>query len=113
MSTTRTFTALTGGGAGSAYQTGDKWGYQTAEKVRNDLDICAYLAGHIARGGDERPIVSASYVGVNGARTYDLNGASLGSVTLEAVVFYSTRDAATTVNVRVRNTTDSSNAGAI
>lgn len=113
MSTTRTYTALTGGGAGSAYQTGDKWGYQTAEKVRNDLDICAYLAGHLDLGGDERPILSSSYVGVNGARTYDLNDDSLGGLTLEAVVFFYTTNAATTVNVRVRNTTDGSDAGAI
>ncbi len=113
MSTTRTYTALTGGGAGSAYQSGDRWGYQTAEKVRNDLDICAYLAGHIDLGGDERGILSASYVPVNGYRSYDLNGDTLGGMTLEAVVFYYTASASTTVNVRVRNTTDSSDAGAI
>jgi hypothetical protein len=113
MSTTRTYTALTGGGAGSAYQTGDRWGYQTAEKVRNDLDICAYVAGHLDLGGDERGILSASYVPVNGYRSFDLNGDSLGGMTLEAVVFYYTSNASTTVNVRVRNTTDSSNAGTI
>ena len=113
MSTTRTYTALTGGGAGSVYQSGDRWGYQTAEKVRNDLDIAAYLCGHLDLGGDERGISSASYVAVNGARTYDLNGDSLGGMTLEAVVFFYTADASTTVNVRVRNTTDASDAGAI
>jgi len=113
MSTTRTFTALTGGGAGGAFQAGDKHGYQAEEKIRNDLDIAAYLGGHFDLGGDENGILSASYVAVNGARTYDLNGDSLGGMTLEAVVFYYTSNAATTVNVRVRNTTDSSNAGAI
>ncbi len=113
MSTTRTYTALTGGGAGSAYQSGDRWGYQTAEKVRNDLDIAVYLAGHLDLGGDERPILSASYTPVNGYRSYDLNGSTLGGLTLEAVVFFYTTNAATTVNVRVRNTTDSSNAGTI
>jgi hypothetical protein len=113
MSTTRTYTALTGGGAGSVYQTGDRWGYQTAEKVRNDLDICAYLAGHIDLGGDERGISSASYVAANGARTYDLNGDTVGGMTLEAVLFFYTANAATTVEARVRNTTDGSNAGII
>ncbi len=113
MSTTRTYTALTGGGAGSAYQAGDKWGYQTAEKVRNDMDIAAYVAGHLDLGGDERGITSASYVAVNGSRSFDLNGDSLGGMTLEAVIFYYTADASTTVNARVRNTTDSSNAGTI
>ncbi len=116
MSTTRTYTALTGGGAGSAYQSGDRWGYQTAEKVRNDLDICAYLAGHLELGGDERPMTiatPATWQAVNGARTYDLNGDSTGGLTLQAVVFYYSSNAGTTVNVRLRNTTDGSNAGAI
>ncbi len=113
MATTRSFTPLAGGGAGSAYQTGDKWSYQVAEKVRNDLDICAYLAGHLDLGGDESIISSASYVAVHAARSYDLNGDTLGSMTLEAVVFFYTANAATTVNVRLRNTTDSSNAGTI
>jgi hypothetical protein len=116
MSTTRTYTALTGGGAGSVYQAGDKWGYQTAEKVRNDTDIAAYLCGHLFLGGDERPMTittPATWQAVNGAVTYDLNGDSLGGMTLEAVVFYYSSNAGTTVNVRVRNTTDGSNAGAI
>src|SRR5512138_334824 len=113
MSTTRTYTAITGGGAGGAYQSGDKFGYQTAEKIRNDMDIAAYIAGHLDLGGDERGILSASYVPVNGSRSFDLNGDSLGGMTLEAVVFYYTANASTTVNVRVRNTSDSSNAGTI
>jgi hypothetical protein len=45
--------------------------------------------------------------------TYDWNGDNDGGLTLEAVVFYYTANAATTVNVRLRNTTDSSDAGAI
>lgn len=109
----RTFTPLTGGGGGSAYQSGDKWGYQTAENVRQALDMALYYAGHLDLGGDERGILSASYVAVNGARTYDLNGDNDGGLTLEAVVFYLTANAATTVNVRVRNTTDASDAGTI
>ncbi len=112
-STTRTFTPITGGGAGGAFIAGDRFGYQTVEKIRNDLDIAGYLGGHLDLGGDERGILSASYTGVNGARSFDLNGDSLGGMTLEAVVFYYTANASTTVNVRVRNTTDSSNAGTI
>ncbi len=113
MSTTRTYTALSGGGAGGAFQAGDRFGYQSVEKIRNDLDIAAYIAGHLDLGGDENGILSAAYVAVNGSRSFDLNGDSLGGMTLEAVVFYYTANASTTVNVRVRNTTDSTNAGAI
>jgi hypothetical protein len=110
MSTTRTYDPLTGGGAGSVYQAGDKWGYQTAEDVRNNEDIAAYLMGHLDLGGDERGILSASYVPVNGSRRFSLNGSSLGGVTLEAVVSYYTSNAATSVTVRVRNLTDSTDA---
>lgn len=109
----RTFTALTGGGAGSAYQTGDKWGYQTAEKVRNDLDIAAYLCGHFDLGGDERTMTvttPATYQAVNGARTFDLNNDNLGGMTLEVVFFSYTSDGATSVTPRLRNTTDGSTA---
>ncbi len=107
----RTFTAIVGTGAGNAYQVGDKFGYQTAEKIRNDIDICAYIAGHLPLGGNESGgIESASYLPVNSYMSYDLDGAQLGGMTLEAVVFYYTSNAATTVRVKVRNTTDSTDA---
>jgi len=32
------FIPLTGSGGGGAYQAGDKWGYQTAEKVRGNFN---------------------------------------------------------------------------
>jgi hypothetical protein len=110
MSTSRTFTPLTGTGAGSAYQLNDKWGYQTAEKVRNGLDVANYIAGHLDLGGDERGILSASYVPVNGYRSFDLNGDSLGGMTLEVVFFTYTTNAATSATPRLRNTTDSTTA---
>lgn len=116
MSATRTFTPMTANTdltTITPYTNGSKFGYQDAEWARQDLDVLSYIAGHLDLGGDERPILSASYVPVNGFRSYDLNGDSLGGMTLEAVIFYYTTNAATTVNVRVRNTTDSSNAGAI
>lgn len=116
MSATRTFTPMTANTdlvTITAYTNGSKFGYQDAEWARQDLDIMSYIAGHLDLGGDENGILSASYVPVNAARTYDLNGSTLGGLTLEAVVFYYTASAATTVEVRLRNTTDSSNAGII
>jgi hypothetical protein len=116
MSATRTFSPLTANTDLTTidpYVNGSKFGYQDAERARQDLDILSYLCGHFDLGGDERPILSASYVGVNGHRSYDLNGDTLGGMTLEAVVYFYTTNASTTVNVRVRNTTDGSNAGAI
>lgn len=109
----RTFTALTGTGASDAYQSGDKFGYQSAEKIRNDLDICAYLGGHFDLGGDERTMTvatPATYQAVNGARTFDLDGDNLGGMTLEVVFFSYTSAGATSVTPRLRNTTDSTTA---
>jgi len=107
----RTFTPLTGTGASSAYQAGDKFGYQGVEKIRQALDMALYLAGHLDLGGDERAILSASYVPVNGARTFTLDGDKDGGLDVEAVLFYYTSNAATTVTARVRNVTDSTTAG--
>lgn len=107
MPANRTFTPLTGTGAGNAYQTGDKFGYQTAEKIRQALDQALYLP-ILDLGGEERGItvnVAATFQTVWSFRSYDLNGDSLGGLTLEAVLFYYTSNAATTVDVRVRNTT--------
>jgi len=113
MSATRTFSTLTGSGPNNAYIPGDKWSAQVAEKVRNDVDIANYLGLTLDLGGDEDPILSASYVRVNCARSASLNGDTLSGMTLEAVVYYYTTNASTTVNVRVRNVTDSTDAGTI
>ena len=116
MSATRTFTVWTGGGANNAIQAGDPWTHTQGEYLRNAMDIAAYLGGHLDLGGDEIPMTittPGTFQRVNCARSYDLNNDSLGGMTLEAVVFYYTSNAATTVNVRLRNTTDSSNAGTI
>lgn len=37
----RTFNPIVGGGAGGAYQVNDPFGFQTAEKLRNDLALLA------------------------------------------------------------------------
>ena len=113
MATTRTFTPLTGGGAGSVYQAGDKWGYQTAEKVRHATDIANYvgddkpLGGHAAIG---YVTGAATWEAVAPALTYSLNGDTLGGMTLDLVVTSWTENAGQAVQVRLRNTTDSSNA---
>lgn len=113
MSTSRSFVPFTGSGPDGALIAGDSFGPTQAEAWRQMLDVCGYIGGHFDLGGDERGILSSSYVAVNSARTYDLDGDSLDGLTLQAVVFYYTSDASTTVEVRVRNTTDSSNAGII
>lgn len=68
----RTLSPYTGSGSGGALQAGDKWGFQKAEATRQALDIAMYLGLQADFGGDERPILSASYVPVNGARGFSL-----------------------------------------
>ncbi len=111
MSTTRTYTPLTGGGAGSVYAAGDKWGYQTAEKVRQGLDIANYLP-HLNLGGLEIGVVTgaATWAPVPGYQEMTLNGASLGGLTIDLVCWSYTSSASTAVQLRLRNLTDSSNA---
>lgn len=116
MSTSRTFTPYVGSGADDAVAVGDPWTHTEGEDLRQNMDLLAYLIGHFDLGGDERPMTittPATWQAVNGARTYDLNGDSVSGLTLQAVVWYYSSNSGTTVNVRLRNTTDGSNAGAI
>lgn len=119
MSATRTFRPLTANTdlvTITAYTNGTKWGYQDADYAREDIDVLSYLVGHKYLGGIEVPMTvttPATYQPVLNALTYDLNNDTLGSMTLEAVVFYYSSNAGTNVNVRLRNTTDGSNAGTI
>ncbi len=109
MSATRTFTTP----KASAYAVGDPFGYQTAEKIRQDLDLLAYCGLTADLGGSEDVGIvtgAATWQPVRSYREFTLNGDSLGGMTLEAVVFYKTSNAGQAVQVRLRNVTDSSTA---
>lgn len=99
----------------TAWDTPDApFGYQEMEAIRQSLHVCGYLIGHIDLGGDERSMTittPGTYQPVNGARSVDHNGNEDGGLTLEAVIFSYSSNAGTSVTVRVRNTTDGSNAG--
>lgn len=116
MSTSREFNAYVGSGADNAVAVGDPWTHVEGEDLRQNMDLLAYLVGHFDLGGDERPMTittPGTWQAVNGARTYDLNGDSVGGMTLEAVLFYYTSNAGTTVDVRLRNTTDGTDAATL
>lgn len=108
-----TFTPLTGGGSADSYQPGDLFGYQTAEKIRQNFDVLGYIGDHLPLGGDEA-IGSVTGAGVweavDATKEYTLNGDELDGLTLELVAFYKTENAAQSVQLRLRNLTDSSNA---
>lgn len=115
MSATRTLTPLGAGNvAGTAYTNNTKWGYQSAEKARQGVDVLAYVGDHIPLGG----AASAGYVtgaatweAISAAHAFTLNADTLGGLTLDLVVTTWTENASQAVQVRLRNTTDSSNAG--
>lgn len=111
MSATRTFDPYVGSGTAGTVAVGDPWTHVEGEALRQNVDALAYIGGIYPLGGDSvTGISSASYVPVNSYLSHTLNGDSLGGMTIDAVVYYKTANAATSVTVRLRNTTDSSNA---
>jgi hypothetical protein len=111
MATTRTFDPLTGGGAAGVYQAGDRFGYQSAEDIRQALDMAMYLP-HLNLGGLEIGVVTgaATWAPVPGYQEMTLDGDSLGGLTVDLVVWSYTSNASTAVQIRLRNVTDSTNA---
>ncbi len=110
MSASRTFDVTP---KSTAVVDGDLFTHVEGEKLRQDLDLLAYCGDKSDLGGsDDVGLLTASFVPVIGYRDFVLNGDSLGGMTLEAVVYYRTEVAATTVQVRLRNITDNSNAAA-
>lgn len=109
----RTFTPITGSGPSGAYADGDRWGYQTAEKARQGLDVANYVGDHASLGGHASVgyvTGAATWEAVDETATFTLNGDNLGGLALEAVVFYKTEDTSQDVQVRIRNVSDSTNA---
>ena len=109
MSASRTFAVV----KATAIIVGDKFGYQRAEIIRQDLDLLAYCGSHLDLGGSEDVGIitgAATWQPVRTYRDYTLNGDSFGGLTLDLVAYYKTSNVATNVQVRLRNTTDSSNA---
>lgn len=109
MSATRTFTVV----KSSAVVTGDAWTFTRGENTRQDLDLLAYCGLTFDCGGSQDVSVvtgAATWQPVRAYRDITLNGDSLGGMTIEAVVYYQTSNAGQAVQVRIRNTTDSSTA---
>ena len=109
----RTFAAFTGSGGGGALVSGDKFGFQTAEKIRQAIDLLAYLGDHLPLGGDEftgHVTGAATWEAVDATKVITIDGSNLGGMDLEVLFFSKTENAAQAVQLRLRNTTDASNA---
>lgn len=75
--------------------------------------MMAYLGAGWDLGGEETTGLLtgvATWMAVSGAREFTIDGDNLGGLTLEVVLHYYTTSAATAVQLRVRNTTDSTTA---
>jgi|SRR6185503_4216359 len=108
MSATRAYAVM----KSTAIVFGHKFGFQSGEILRQDLDLLAYKGGHYDLGGsDDVGVLSAAYVPIVGGREFTLNGDTFGGMTLDLVIWSRTRDAATSVTVRLRNLTTSADAG--
>lgn len=110
----RTFVPWAGAGAGGAIVAlTDVWGNVKIERTRQALDLLAYVGDAIPLGGD--PSVgfvtgAATWEAVNAALAHSIDGDNLGGMTIDLVVTTWTENGAQTVQARLRNTTDGSNA---
>lgn len=107
-----TFTPLGGTGTGGSYDIGDKFGVQTAEKIRQNFDVLGYIGDHLPLGGDPGfgfVTGAATWEAVNAGHAFTLDGDNLGGMTVEVVFVTWTENASQAVQARLRNLTDSSN----
>lgn len=113
------FKKLTGTGTGSAYLAADYWGYQTAEEVRNDLNLLAAGFGRkgVSLGGSNAVGLMAS-VQVNAEGYLDVIVDNTGSVisgtagvVVQVRVKCRTDDATVSITPKLLNLTDSTIAG--
>lgn len=83
------------------------------QDVADNFDVLAYCGLQAPLGGSQSMGLvtgAATWVPVETYIEHSLNGDELGGLTLEARVWTATSNASTAVQVRLRNTTDSSNA---
>lgn len=113
-----TYHAMTGDGADFdnviPYSALTPIGNQDFEWARQGIALAMYLGHHGHLGGAESVgyvTGAATWEAVDATKEFTFNGDNLGGMTLEAIVFVKTENAAQAVQARIRNTTDSSNAG--
>lgn len=105
----RTFSPFPGSGSGGSIAVGDKWGQQKIEKTRQALDLFAYAAIEFDMGGEETPTLIAlagTWQRVRRSLPRTINFDNLGGLTKEFVFHYYTTDAGTSVQARLRDTTN-------
>lgn len=101
-----TFTALTGGGAGNAYQAGDEFGFETVEKIRQNFDALAEMGCILPLQAGPGSTRNNAWADVPWAMDYDLNADDLGGLTVDITYYSWTTDASGSVQLRLRNATD-------
>jgi hypothetical protein len=111
-----TYDQWIGLGPGGTIVAGDPHTPALGEQWRQNSNVLAYLIGHVHLGGDERPIITdtepadgvVDWRPVNGAIQLPLDGDQCGGLTTDVLLHYYTTDAATSVQMRLYNLSDSS-----
>lgn len=89
------------------------FGFQTANKLRDrDAALAASRIGGGYLGGSRalQPVKSASFVDVPDHLPLELDGTNIGGLTVQARVFVRTTNTGTSVQAKIRNVTDGSDA---
>lgn len=106
------YTDLTGGGPSSAYVAGDKFGYQTAELIRQNFRALSRARHVYPLGGSRHQALQHNAV----IEAYDyldieIDNTELAGLTVTARVDVRVENAGLSVTPSIRNVTDGSDAG--
>lgn len=106
------YVPITGTGAGSSYQLNDRWGFQTAEKVRqNFLALVGARAVYPLGGSRNNALQHNAVIDAFDYLDIELDGTNLGGLTVQARVEVRVENSGLSVTPSIRNVTDSSDAG--
>lgn len=95
-----------------AYVLDQFFGFQSANKLRENIIALAGLGAEKSFGGDRQiGDLTAAWKEVPNYRDIVINGTNLGGFTKQARIQRKTSDVSTSVQCRVRNLTDNSTAG--
>lgn len=106
------YVPITGTGAGSSFQLNDRWGFQTAEKVRqNFLALVGARAVYPLGGSRNSALQHNAVIDAFDYLDIELDSTNLGGLTVRARVEVRVENSGLSVTPQIYNFTDSSVAG--
>ena len=92
---------------GSAYVLGSPWGFQSAEQSRQNFNVLGEMGSWTPLQGGVVAVTVGSFSDHPFYYDFDLNSTDLGGLTVDVMYYSYTSNAATSVQLRLRNITDS------